>query len=88
LKFCFLLYPFYCPLTPPFPFSLEKAPASQEISSNNVSEPTLLWGTGHYYCRGVINLFTKFTVTRNFLFTDKNYFVWTSKYFRKYCHKN
>jgi hypothetical protein len=21
LKYCFLLYPFYCPLTPPFPFS-------------------------------------------------------------------
>jgi hypothetical protein len=28
LQSCFLLYAFYCPLTPPFPFSLEKAPAS------------------------------------------------------------
>jgi hypothetical protein len=34
LKYRFLLYPFYCPLTPPFPFSLEKASASQVISSN------------------------------------------------------
>jgi hypothetical protein len=32
LQSCFLLYPFYCPLTPPFPFSLEKAPASQDSS--------------------------------------------------------
>jgi hypothetical protein len=57
LKSCFLLYPFYCPLTPHFSFSLEIAPASQVIPSNkNASEPTLLWGTGHYYCRGVINL--------------------------------
>jgi hypothetical protein len=52
------LYPFYCPQTPPFPFSLEKAPASQVIPSNNTSEQTLLWGTGHYYCRGVINVFS------------------------------
>jgi hypothetical protein len=29
LQSCFVLYPFYYPLTPPFPFSLEKAPASQ-----------------------------------------------------------
>jgi hypothetical protein len=28
------LYPFCCPLTPHFPFSLKKAPASQVISSN------------------------------------------------------
>jgi hypothetical protein len=34
LQSCFLLYPFYCPLTPPFPFSLKKAPASQVITSN------------------------------------------------------
>jgi hypothetical protein len=34
LQSCFLLYPFYCPLTPPFSFSLEKAPASQVIPSN------------------------------------------------------
>jgi hypothetical protein len=34
LQSCFLLYPFYCPLTPQFPFSLEKAPASQAIPSN------------------------------------------------------
>jgi hypothetical protein len=34
LQSCFLLYPFYCPLTPHFPFSLEKAPASQVIPSN------------------------------------------------------
>jgi hypothetical protein len=26
------------------------------LQTNNTSEPTLLWGTGHYYCRGVINL--------------------------------
>jgi hypothetical protein len=32
LQSCFLLYPFYCPLTPPFPFSLKKAPASQVLS--------------------------------------------------------
>jgi hypothetical protein len=34
LQSCFLLYPFYCLLTPPFPFLLEKAPASQVIPSN------------------------------------------------------
>jgi hypothetical protein len=34
LQSCFLLYPFCCPLTPPFPFSLEKAPASEVIPSN------------------------------------------------------
>jgi hypothetical protein len=34
LQTCFLLYPFYCPLTPPFPFSLAKALASQVIPSN------------------------------------------------------
>jgi hypothetical protein len=34
LQSCFLLYPFYCPLTPHFPFLLEKAPASQVIPSN------------------------------------------------------
>jgi hypothetical protein len=28
------LYPFYCPLTPQFPFSLEKAPESQVLPSN------------------------------------------------------
>jgi hypothetical protein len=33
LQFCFLLYPFYGPLTPPVLFSLQKAPASQIISS-------------------------------------------------------
>jgi hypothetical protein len=26
------------------------------LQTNNTSEPTLLWGMGHYYCRGVINL--------------------------------
>jgi hypothetical protein len=53
----FLLYPFYCPLTPHFTFSLVKASASQvTLQTNNAFEPTLLWGTGHYYCRGVINL--------------------------------
>jgi hypothetical protein len=57
LQSCFHFYPFYCPLTPHFPFSLEKAPASQvTFQKNNASELTLLWGTGHYYCRGVINL--------------------------------
>jgi hypothetical protein len=57
LQSCFLLYPFYWSLTPPFPFSLEKAPASQVIlQRNNTCEPTLLRGTGHYYCRGVTNL--------------------------------
>jgi hypothetical protein len=56
LQSCFF-YPFYCPLTPHFPFLLEKAPASQvTLQKNNASEPTLLWGTSHYYCRGVINL--------------------------------
>jgi hypothetical protein len=30
----FFLYPFYCPLIPHFPFSLEKAPAPQVIPSN------------------------------------------------------
>jgi hypothetical protein len=34
LQSCFLLYPVYCPLTPPFPFSLEKEPASQVIPLN------------------------------------------------------
>jgi hypothetical protein len=34
LQSCFLFYPFYCPLIPHFPFSLEKAPASQVIPSN------------------------------------------------------
>jgi hypothetical protein len=34
LQSCFLLYTFYCPLTPHFPFSLEKAPVSQVIPSN------------------------------------------------------
>jgi hypothetical protein len=56
---CFLLYPFYCPLTPHFPLSLEKGLACQvTLQKNNASEPTLLWGTGHYYCRGVINLYS------------------------------
>jgi hypothetical protein len=52
LQSCFLLYPFYCPLTP-----LEKAQhLKSSLQTNNTSEPTLLWGRGHYYCRVVINL--------------------------------
>jgi hypothetical protein len=43
LQSCFLLYPFYCPLTPTFPFSLEKAPSQVILQTNNTSEPTLLW---------------------------------------------
>jgi hypothetical protein len=57
LQSCFLLYPFYCPLTQHFSFSLEKARHfKSSLQTNNASEPTLLWGKGHYYCRGVINL--------------------------------
>jgi hypothetical protein len=83
----FLLYPFYCPLTPQFPFSLEKAPASQVIPSNKQR----IWADSALRDRSLLlsachkSVFTQFTLTRTFPFTDKNYFVW--KYFRKYCHK-
>jgi hypothetical protein len=57
LQSCFLLYPFYCPLPHPFLFHWRKCRLlKSSLQTNNASEPTLLWGTGHYYCRGVINL--------------------------------
>jgi hypothetical protein len=57
LKSCFLLYPFCCPLTDPFFFHWRKRrQLKSSLQTNNTSEPTLLWGTGHYYFRGVINL--------------------------------
>jgi hypothetical protein len=53
----FLLYPFYCPLTHTLLFHWRKRRhLKSSLQTNNSSEPTLLWGTGHYYCRGVINL--------------------------------
>jgi hypothetical protein len=57
LQSCFLLCPFYCPLTPHFLCHWRKRRhLKSSLQTNNTSEPTLLWGTGHYYCRGVINL--------------------------------
>jgi hypothetical protein len=58
LQSCFLLYQFYCPLTPHFPFTLKRKRRhlKSSLQTNTASEPTLLWGTGHYYCRGVTNL--------------------------------
>jgi hypothetical protein len=70
----FSFVPTLLPLTPHFPFSLVKALASEDIPSNNASQPTL-WGTGDYYCWGVKSVFTQLNLTRTFLFTDKNYFV-------------
>jgi hypothetical protein len=88
LQSCFLLCPLYCPLTPPFPFSLEKAPASQVIPTNKY-----IWADSALRDRSLFlsgchkSFLTQFTLTRTFRFTDETYFVWTSRYFRKYCHQ-
>jgi hypothetical protein len=90
LQSCFL-YPFYCPLTHPFLFHWRKRQHLKSFLQTNITHLSRLCFeepvTIIVYCRGVINVFTQFTLTRTFLFTDKTYFVRTSKYFRKYCHK-
>jgi hypothetical protein len=57
LQSCFLLYPFYCPQPQTFLFHWRKRRhLKSSLQTINTSEPTLFWGTDHYYCRGVINL--------------------------------
>jgi hypothetical protein len=52
----FFFVPILLPPNPTLFHWRKRRNLKSSLQTNNASEPTLLWGTGHYCCRGVINL--------------------------------